>query len=382
MKAFEDELDDPTFEVSESDGFEDRGDTNDADDEVIDIELNLTGDIRNDFYTGETDVIDSDDYQANNRRVTIILLAVVLLLIVAVFAFTSSKLNLNPFASKPDPAPTELVDNPTENQDNPQTETIIHTKPDVTIQSFFDELPAYVNDGNISFLMYFNNPQTALETLTAIKNKGNIDAVEYEIKDNNATSETNALIKVATTMDRLKDDKHLISEDEWSFELILVNDQWLIDQFSYNNETTTNGSNTSNSANTSNTNTNSNANTNTSTTKPIVPEGFVKSGSFKGGIITDGQDISGIRYGNHDQFERLVIDLSQWQNTNADGSSVKVKEACHYEATISNDGLEVDIVLSGVRAASATAPVFTDKSNLKALDIYYPSDDSSIGYEA
>ena len=64
----------------------------------------------------------------------------------------------------------------------------------------------------------------------------------------------------------------------------------------------------------------------------------MKTGSFKGGIITDGQDINSIRYGNHDQFERLVIDLTEWQKTNADGSAVKVNEACHYEATISDDG--------------------------------------------
>ena len=41
--------------------------------------------------------------------------------------------------------------------------------------------------------------------------------------------------------------------------------------------------------------------------------------------------------------------------------------------------LEVSIVISGVRAASAVPPVFAKSSNLKSLDIYYPSDDSVIG---
>ncbi len=352
----------------------------DDDGNVIDIELIQTGDIQNDFYTSDDDILDDDSRKTDNHKITIILLTVVILLIALVFAFTSSKLKFNPFASAPEPETpiSEPVDNTPNNSNDPQTDQVINIDPNDTIKAFFEELPGYVNDNNISFSMYFKTPQSALEILTAFKNKGQIDKIEYDISETTLNAENSATVNVVSSIERTTENKHLLSQDEWQFELSLEGDTWLIQDFSLNNQdSTVSNANTDTSSSNSDSTPSTNNSTTTSTA-PIKPKGFVKTGSFKGGIITDGQDINSIRYGNHDQFERLVIDLTEWQKTNADGSAVKVNEACHYEATISDDGLEVSIVVSGARAASAVPPVFANSSNIKSLEIYYPSDDSVI----
>ncbi|MBF4694581.1 AMIN-like domain-containing (lipo)protein [Fusibacter ferrireducens] len=356
----------------------------DANGDIIDIELVQNGDIHNDFYASD-EALFEEDHKTDNRKITIILLAVVVLLIALVFAFTSSKLKFNPFASEPAPETpvAEPVDNTSNDPNSPQTNNVIHADPDATVESFFEELPGYVNDNNISFSMYFKTPQSALEILTAFKNKGQIDKIEYDISNTALDDEKSATIDVVSSIERTNENKHIISQDEWSFKLSLEGDVWLIQDFLLNNQDSTVSSTSSttnaNDSTSNNTSSSSTSNSTTTSTPPIKPTGFVKTGSFKGGVITDGQDINSIRYGNHDQFERIVIDLTEWQKTNADGSAVKVNEACHYEATISSDGLEVQVVLSGVRAASAVAPIFAKSSNIESLGVYYPSDDSTIG---
>lgn len=356
-----------------------KADTSDPvqDDDVIDIELTKNGDPENDFYLHEDDIMDSTE-KAKNQKMTIFLLIIVLLLVVAVFAFTSSRFKDKPDNSEP-VAPTETSEPSAPSESKTSTQA-----PEDLISNFFNELPDYINNGNISFLTYFKTPQQSLDQLNAIKAIGNIDKIDYSITDSKANGETAYQISVNTNTNRSKDDKHIISQDSWQFELILENQEWAIDSFTFNGEkapATTDTTSPASSASTP---------SSTTTTKPATSttpkqstevdlSTFTKTGTFKGGIITDGQDLSGIRFGNHDQFERLVLDLSEWQKTAGDGSAVPVKEACHYETTISADGLEITVTMSGIRAASAGTPTFPSTANIKSVNAFYPSDDSTVG---
>ena len=256
----------------------------DDDGNVIDIELIKTGDIQNDFYTSDDDILDEDHHKTDNHKVTIILLTVVILLIALVFAFTSSKLKFNPFASAPEPeAPvSEPVDNTPDNSNDPQTNQVINIDPNDTVKSFFEELPGYVNDNNISFSMYFKTPQSALEILTAFKNKGQIDKIEYDISETTLNADNSATVNVVSSIERTDENKHILSQDEWQFELLLEEDTWLIQDFSLNNQDST-VSNTNTNTDTSSSNSNSTPSTHNSTTTstaPIKPKGFCEDWEF------------------------------------------------------------------------------------------------------
>lgn len=347
-----------------------------VDENTIDIELTQTGNLQNDFYTHEEDVLDSDDFNRDGRKLTIALLVVVLALIVAVFAFTS-KLRGEPSPSNQQDPESPTVTKP---EDSTPVASDSSKTSEALIENFFRDLPAYVNDGNISFLMYFNDPQATLDALSKVKNMGTIAKVDYTISDSESVDDQHQTLKVSTNTDRNVDGKHIISQDNWTFNTVLVDGDWLIDAFVLNSDSGSVSNQSSSSSSTDNTSNNassSNSSSNTTTTTtPSKPEGFVSSGGFKGGVVTDGQDLSNIRYGNHDQYERLVLDLTDWQKT---GTDAVVSDPCHYETTISDTGKEITITLSGVRAASAGLPSFPESSNISAINVFYPSDDSTIG---
>jgi len=326
----------------------------------------------------QDEILEDIAYQNATRRNRIIIL-----LVLAVIVF----LILFKLISGLGQAKTPVDDE----QNNPQIEEPAglddHMTSEVLSEQtgiFFGQLKAYVNDGNIAVLSRFENSQNALEQLNQFKNEGTLDDFRLTMPAIDDVNPLGTPITISVAIDRTIEGKSVTREDTWKFNWVYLEEQWLIKNLEIQSQegtTTVNStgdteeqpSPTDNAGSTT-----PSTNNSTSTANTIKPEGFVTTGSFTGGIITDGQDVSSIRFGRHDAFDRLVFDLSVWTGSSASGDVVE--EACHYEAKISDDGKSITLLLSGARGASATLPNLTGSNYLSGISVFYPEDDSAVGF--
>ena len=310
-----------------------------------------------------------------NRVIIILVLAVILFLI---FFKILSGLG-EPKPPTDEETTSNQVEEPAGLDDNMTSEVLAQQT-----GIFFGQLKAYVNDGNIAVLSRFENSQNALEQLNRFKNEGTLDDFRLTMPSIDDIDPLGTPITINVAIDRTISDKSVTREDTWSFNWVYIEEQWLIQSLQIQSQdgTTTvdNSSEVDNSIPpTDNTGTaTSSPDNSTPTTSTIKPEGFTTTASFTGGIITDGQDISSIRFGRHDAFDRLVFDLSAWTGTTTSGESIE--EACHYEAKISDDGKSITLLFSGARGASAALPNLRGSSYFSAISVFYPEDDSAVGF--
>lgn len=360
---------DSAEETEEADSSEEMEEAQAVEDKIEEIETGQT-----EFDVIDIELIEHEDETAiengkslktkktRNNRFTLFLLISLLILILALTYAGSKILDFKNQAS--DNVLPEENASVTENTAPVTTETENDITEEDVIKLFFDEYPSYVNDGNISLLMKFNNPQSILEKLNLQKSLG-LEEIIFEISEIKSESESVSFVDAIVTIKRFNIPN---VEEIWQFKLSKADNKWSIDDIVFPIENTAKDTNPQESKEPPKS---------TTTTTPVEkPTGFISSGNFKGGIVTDGQNISQIRLGNHDLYERIVIDFSVPNN---DGILQPVSEVCKYEAKISADGRQVEILMFGVRGASATSPDFTYSKVFKSIDIFYPKDDSTVG---
>ena len=89
-------------------------------------------------------------------------------------------------------------------------------------------------------------------------------------------------------------------------------------------------------------------------------------GAMRGGAISDGLDVGTIRSGGHVHFDRLVLDVTDWEGAGETAGQAAASSG-HFSVTPVVAGLEYAIDLSGFRAFSATIPAFSDKGRVASL---------------
>jgi hypothetical protein len=242
---------------------------------------------------------------------------------------------------------------------------------------FFGQLQSYVNGGNIAVLSMFEDSQNALEQLAAFKAIGTLDDFTLSMPETIDVTDSKADVSVTVNLSRTIDGTSVQSDSTWAFSWEEVEDIWRINTLVISSQegstTVNNNGTTQNPAQ----NTSSGGSSTATTTTAEKPEGFIATGTFSGGIVTDGQDVSGIRFGKHELFERVVLDLSVWTGGTP---TERVDEACHYEAKISDDGKSVILTLSGARGVSAGTPDLSRSTFFKSVEASFPEDDSTVSF--
>ncbi len=347
---------------------------------------------RDDYRDGSYDyadgLIDEQDYEGddkpNRSRQHIIILAAVLaiiLIILFIKSLTQSPETTEPLA--PGSNGEQLID----------VTPPISTLDDIYsfVDTFYSKLSDYVNTGTLGVTSLFTNSQEALSQLSDYREAGNIIAYDYEPFDDLDVSSDPLTLTVTANITRIVNDVETPIKSNWTFVLDRSSGQYMIsslkiEPLNNNNDFSDSQSGNNNSSDASDNTSNNNGNQNTADPTPnttpeqIKPEGFINSGSFSGGVIADGQDVANIRYGRHEAFERLVFDLYKWTGYNSgDAPSETVDEACHFDATLSEDGQTITLIFSGARAGSAAIPNLTGSTSIDTIAIFYPSDDSSVG---
>lgn len=97
--------------------------------------------------------------------------------------------------------------------------------------------------------------------------------------------------------------------------------------------------------------------------------GFRKSGSITGGIITDGLDVKKVRWASRDGFERLVFDVYKWGGYDGGESTERVDVPGYFEISGTGNSNTLDIKLEGYRAFSAKMPDFKESKLIKSLEV-------------
>lgn len=257
-----------------------------------------------------------------------------------------------------------------------------------SVDQFFTLLPTFVNQGNISILTLFSNSEDALDALMDFSKSGTFDQLnQYDVRL--IEEDTEAMrYSVSTEMERTLDDEKFTEEVLWDFRIITVEDAWTIEYFS--TEVLPNDSIATNPTTDPTIPEPEPAPTPTPQpeTTPITPEepsdtkeipnGFLQFGTFSGGKVTDGQDVTTARYGRHEDFERIVFDIYAWTSFEP---TETVDEIGVYEATISDDGKSITIIINGVRGANAkkTGIDLKDSTTVSSVEYFFPGSDSAVG---
>ena len=99
------------------------------------------------------------------------------------------------------------------------------------------------------------------------------------------------------------------------------------------------------------------------------------SGKVMGGQPTDGKDLYSIRFGKHDTFERLVLDIHEWttdKNLILKGKSPPAAIPCQFEVTYEEYPFRLFFDLEGVRWSSATLPNHKSSEYISGMYFIFP----------
>ncbi|MBE0449912.1 MAG: zinc ribbon domain-containing protein [Clostridia bacterium] len=340
----------------------------DDDSDIIDIELT------------ENDP-ELDYYEEHSSIKPFLILGALALLVIVLFMFLKSNWSDFPWSyesSADQPGQTIEVPGPTD-------ETKDKTAQD-SVDQFFTLLPTFVNQGNISILTLFSNSEDALEALMDFSANGTFEQLnQYDVKLVEEDPEA-MRYSVTTEMERTLDDKKFEEQMHWDFRVIRADDAWTIEYFSVEvlsgDPVATEPAPSDPAAP---------APTPTPTPQPKpepapvepeisgeIPEGFLESGTFSGGKITDGQDVATARYGRHEDFERIVFDIYGWTSFEP---TETVDEIGVYEATISGDGKSITVIINGARGAYAkkSGIDLKESSTVSSVEYFFPGSDSAVG---
>ncbi len=343
----------------------------DDDSDIIDIELT------------ENDP-ELDYYVEHSSKKPIIIIGALGLLVIVLFLFLKSNWSDFPWSYDSDEQlPGQTIEVP-----GPADETTEKTSRD-SVDQFFTLLPTFVNQGNISILTLFSNSEDALDALMAFSETGTFDQLnQYDVKlieeDPEALRYT-----VTTEMERTLDDEKFTEQMKWDFRVIRTEDAWAIEYFSTEVLTDETVASDPTLEPTSEP-TPAPEPEPTSEPEPVpdepaepeeaveIPEGFLESGTFSGGTVTDGQDVATARYGRHEAFERIVFDIYAWTGLEP---TETVDEIGVYEANISDDGKSITIIVNGARGANARKAGIDlkDSTTVSTVEYFFPGSDSAVG---
>ncbi|MCD4713636.1 MAG: hypothetical protein K8R73_10180 [Clostridiales bacterium] len=346
----------------------------DDDSDVIDIELT------------ETDP-ELDYYDERSSKKPILIIGALGVLVIVLFLFLKSNWSDFPWSyDSGEELPGQTIEVP-----GPSDETTEKTSRD-SVDQFFTLLPTFVNQGNISILTLFSNSEDALDALMAYSETGTFDQLnQYDVK---VTEEEPEAMRytVTTEMERTLDDEKFTEQMMWDFRVIRADDAWSIEYFS--TEVLTDEAVATNPT----TDPTAPAPTPEPAPEPApapepeptpeepeepvanteIPEGFLESGTFSGGKINDGQDVATARYGRHEEFERIVFDIYSWTSFEP---TETVEEIGVYEATISDDGKSITVIINGARGAYAKKSQIDlkDSTTVSSVEYFFPGSDSAVG---
>lgn len=317
-----------------------------------------------------------------SNHLKIILLTLFVLIVLVIFLQSSlADMTWNYQSSKK--SSTELTKETT-TEESATNETTsnddISTLSSKPVDHFFTQLPDYLQQGNLLILNALSNSEEGVRLLTEFSKVGTLVQLNSLNTVSSQTLDQQAFYVIESLMDYSINGSNQTIVASWYFEVLNDSAQWKIKQFAFdipvlnlhstnyealltvikNNsaqqavdtvdslkeqEPKTTEENEDDSASTPPVQT-----TTEKTTEPEPLKGFKTSGGFSGGEAVASQDISAVRYGHHDSFERLVFDLSDWNYGNETVASSQVGP---YQATINAEQTVITITLNGAADASA-----------------------------
>lgn len=287
------------------------------------------------------------------------LFALILIILIVVTFLLKNSLSSAPWKYNRD---TETTETPTTittsetTEEEPPVPLSLGEEPSIQpINAFFNQIPDFVNKGNLNILALFSSSQDALVVLTDFASIGNLEKVAEAAIDVSEVDASGASYTVSTLLNRLIQGEQTQTPVVFDFRMIEGTSGWLIESFSIDtgDETLAPTTAPTTAATTA-------PKTTSSTTKETAPSteestkaeltGFVESGAFSGGLKSTGQDIAFARYGHHIDFDRIVFDIYEWQGGQPQNTVDIITE---YTANISSDGKTITIVLYGAIDAYA-----------------------------
>ena len=250
---------------------------------------------------------------------------------------------------------------------------------------FFNYLPEFSNKGNLNITTLFVSSSDALSVLTEFAGTGKIEEIISVDVTDSEINESDATFTIDTVIRQNANGISQTNSVQWDFRVVDQGSSWLLDGVSYNSTAytgsidTTEPPSTTESTQTQTTEPPKPTTTEPTTSKPTEFDyaGFKSSGSFTGGTLSSGQDVGGVRYGDHGDFERLAFDIMKW----VDGTPTETVDiATSYSATLSADGKKITIVLTGARDAYASLnPVnFKDSPNISSVGFSFAGQGESV----
>lgn len=287
------------------------------------------------------------------------LFALIFIILIIVTFLLKNSLSSAPWKYNRD---TETTETPTTittsetTEEEPPVPLSLGEEPSIQpINAFFNQIPDFVNKGNLNILALFSSSQDALVVLTDFASIGNLEKVAEAAIDVSEVDASGASYTVSTLLNRLIQGEQTQTPVVFDFRMIEGTSGWLIESFSIDtgDETLAPTTAPTTAATTA-------PKTTSSTTKETAPSteestkaeltGFVESGAFSGGLKSTGQDIAFARYGHHIDFDRIVFDIYEWQGGQPQNTVDIITE---YTANISSDGKTITIVLYGAIDAYA-----------------------------
>jgi hypothetical protein len=104
-------------------------------------------------------------------------------------------------------------------------------------------------------------------------------------------------------------------------------------------------------------------------------DSYLESGKIMGGQPTDGKDLYSIRFGKHETFERLVLNIDEWttdENLIPKGKSPPAAIPCQFEITCEEYPFRLFFDLEGVRWSSATIPTLSSSEYISGMYFIFP----------
>ncbi|OJV62351.1 MAG: hypothetical protein BGO41_06020 [Clostridiales bacterium 38-18] len=258
---------------------------------------------------------------------------------------------------------------------------------------FFNYLPEFSNKGNLNITTLFVNSSDALSVLTEFAGIGKIEGIESISVTDSEINDSDATFTIDTVIRQNSNGTSQTNDVQWDFRVINQNNEWRLDGISYSASLSSGSVNASEPPSTTEPNgeqtTEPTQAQTTEATKPSTTEttttstteydysGFKSSGTFNGGSLSSGQDVGGIRYGDHGDFERVAFDIMKW----VDGTPTETVDVItSYTAALSADGKKITIVLTGARDAYASlnSVNFKDSPNISSVVFSFSGQGESV----
>jgi hypothetical protein len=105
---------------------------------------------------------------------------------------------------------------------------------------------------------------------------------------------------------------------------------------------------------------------------------YITSGTVQGGRIVDGNAIERVRWGKHEDFERIVVEISSnWYEENRPPAVIP----CYFEVAYEHYPHRLMFTTVGIRRSSASFPEFLGSNLVRDMDRIFLGDDSAATFD-